>query len=105
MPQESFQYRRLPAVVKKIADINPEKDVRIRILGRVIDKANEVIVVDDGTGKAEIVTSDLGADADIDDVIRVFTRVLPLEEGFELRAEIIQDMNSLDMELYKKIKG
>ena len=100
-----FQYRRLPAIEKKISEISPEHDVRIRILGRIIDKANETIVVDDGTGSAEIITSDLNVTAGIDDLVRVFTRVLPLEEGYELRAEIIQDMSILDMELYKKIKA
>jgi len=104
MPNAEFQYRRLPAVEKKIAEINPERDIRVRILGRILDKADEVIVVDDGSAKAEIIASDLDVNANIGDIVRVFARVLPLEEGFELRAEIIQDMSKLDLDLYKKIK-
>ena len=104
MPQD-FQYRRLPAIEKKIAEIQPESDVRVRILGRVIDKADEILVVDDGSGKSEIITSDLDVNVNIGDLVRVFTRVLPLEDGFELRAEIIQDVSSLKLDLYKKIKG
>ncbi len=53
---EKFQYRRLPAVQKKIIDINPEKDVRVRIFGKIIDKADGTIIVDDGTSTATIVT-------------------------------------------------
>ena len=97
-----FQYKRLPAVQKKIADINPEKDIRIRILGRVIDKSDGSFVIDDGSAKAEVVTE---TELNINDLVRIFVRVLPLEEGFELRSEIVQDMNSLDMNLYKKVWG
>ena len=100
-----FQYRRLPALPKKITEINPEKDIRIRILGKVIDKSDEVLVVDDGSGKADIITTDLEVTVNIGDTVRVFTRVLPLEDGYELRAEIIQDMTKLDLDLYKKVEG
>ncbi|MBS3054270.1 MAG: hypothetical protein J4431_01925 [Candidatus Aenigmarchaeota archaeon] len=100
---EPFQFKRAAAVSKNISDINPEKDIRVRILGRVIDRGEGVIVVDDGFSKAEIVTdSDKG---NAGDAVRVIARVLPLESGYELRAEIIQDMSKLDMELYKKAAG
>lgn len=97
---EKFQYRRLPSAPKNIIDINPEKDVRIRILGRVIDKSDGTILVDDGTSTAQIVTE---VNPEIDDLVCVFARVLPLEDGYELRGEIVQSRNGLDMGLYKKI--
>ena len=103
---QGFQFRRMPAVSRKIADINPEKDIRVRLLGRVIDKYDGTIVVDDGTAKAEIVVEDTNVkfdDIKSGDLIRVFARVLPLETSYELRAEIVQDMNGMDMELHKKI--
>ncbi|MFH0832417.1 MAG: replication protein RepA [Candidatus Aenigmatarchaeota archaeon] len=96
----AFQYRKLPYVQRKISEINPEKDMRIRILGKVIDKSDGLFVIDDGSGKAEIVTDE---NVELGDAIRVLARVLPLEDGFELRAEIVQDMHALDMDLYKKI--
>jgi len=99
---DEFQYRRLPAKEKKIADISPD-DVRVRLLGRVIDKTENVLVIDDGTGKAEIVM-DNETDVGPGDFVRVFARILPLEDGYELRSEIIQNMNSLNIDLYKKIK-
>ena len=108
MPDEqsqSFQYRRMPAIPRKISDINPEKDIRVRLLGRVIDKSDNTIIIDDGSGKAEIIVeneSDFER-LNINDVLRIFTRVLPLETGYELRSEIIHDMNKLDLDLYKKI--
>jgi hypothetical protein len=100
MPDD-FQFRRAPAILRKISEINPESDIRIRILGKVIDKTDGVIVIDDGSGNAEVVIED--RNADVDDVVRVFARVLPLETGYELRAEIIQRMNALDLNLFRKI--
>ena len=107
---EDFRYRRLAASPRKIIEINPERDVRIRIFGRIIDKSDGTIVVDDGSSTAQIVTDIQQIDAEgvmhpceIDDMVVVFCRVLPLEDGYELRGEIIQNRNGLDMGLYKKI--
>ena len=106
MPEQpqKFQYKRQPAHLRKIADINPETDVRVRIFGHVIDKTEGVLVVDDGSAKAEVISDQFDA-FDIDDTVRIFARVLALEQGFELRAEIIQKMNEMDMELYRKVYG
>lgn len=102
MPDEKFQYKRLPAVMKSVIDINPEKDVRVRILGKIIDKQDGVIMVDDGTSTAQIVTD---AACEVGSMVCVFARVLPLEDGYELRGEVVQDRNGLDPELRKKIYG
>lgn len=99
-----FQYRRLPAKPRKISDISPEKDIRVRLLGRVIDKQNGTVVIDDGSGSAEVVVEDLESVSQ-NDLVRVFCRVMPLESGFELRAEIIQNMNNFDLDSYRKIHG
>lgn len=98
--EEKARYKRLPATLKKISEINPEKDIRVRILGRVIDKADGTIIVDDGSSSAAIVAE---SQPNINDLVMVHARVLPLEEGYELRGEIVQDMNTLDMELYRKV--
>ena len=84
---------------RKIADISPEKDVRVRLLGRVLDKTESTLVIDDGSEKAEIVI-DVAPDAEF---VRVFCRVLPLEQGYELRAEVVQPIDNLDIDLYKKV--
>ena len=102
---QPFQYRRFPAVPRKIKEISPEKDIRVRILGRVIDKYNGTVVVDDGSTKAEIIVEEKFDSISANDIVRIFCRVLPLETSYELRAEIVQNMNDLDMDLYKKIYG
>lgn len=99
---DEFRYKRMAAVPRRITEINPEKDVRVRILGRVIDKSDGTLVVDDGSSTAQIVTD---ATANIDDFVCVFARVLPLENGYELRGEIVQNRNSMDMELHKRVYG
>ncbi len=109
---EKQQFKRLPAAPKSIIDINPEKDIRVRILGKVIDRQDGVIFVDDGTSTAQIVTDSGLTDAkgvtrpcNVDDIVCVFARVLPLEDGYELRGEIVQNRNGLDLGLHKKIFG
>ncbi len=98
---EQFKYKRAPAAPRRISEINPEKDIRVRLLGHIIGKDNGALIIDDGTGKAEVISEE--QDADVNDIVRIFTRVLPLEQGFELRAELVQKMNGLDVDLYKKI--
>ena len=58
--------------------------------------------MDDGTSTAQIVTD---ASCEIDGLVCVFARVLPLETGYELRGEIVQNRNGLDIDLYKKVYG
>ena len=97
------KFKRAPAVYRRIADINPETDIRVRLLGRVIGQADGTLVIDDGTGRADVVAEDMEAAAN--EMVRVFARVLPLENGFELRAELIQKMDKLDLGLYNKVFG
>lgn len=99
----AFQYRRSPAIVKKIADINPETDIRVRLLGNIVEKTPSGFILDDGSRSEIIVEPDLLENQifNVGDFVRVFCRVLPLEMGFELRAEIIQHIK--DEDIYKKI--
>ena len=104
MVEETFQYRRAPAVLRKISNINPESDIRVRIVGNVIDVSDGSVVIDDGSGKADVINDEnVDIQASVNDIVRVFARVLPLEEGFELRAEMIQPMNGLDLNLFRKL--
>jgi hypothetical protein len=99
---ERFQ-RRLPSVERKISEIRPE-DVRVKVLGTVIDKNGSRLVMDDGTGRIEVVF-DEHVDVKLNQLVRVFGRVIPLEDGFEIQSEILQDMSLLDMDLLKKVEG
>jgi hypothetical protein len=94
--------RRLPSVARKISDIKSE-DRRVAVIGTVIGNEGNTIVLDDGTGKLnarfeEPVAMELNKPA------RVFGRVMPTENGFDLQGEVAQDMSALDMELLKKVE-
>jgi hypothetical protein len=103
VPDQS-RFHRSPARYCKISDIDPLKDIRVRFLGKVVDKQAGLIVLDDGSTQVEIVLDQEFVDCiALGDQLRVFARVLPLENGFELRAELVQDFNSVDAALYKKI--
>lgn len=100
MPEE-FR-KRIPSKERKIEDIQPE-DVRVRITGTVIDKNENTLVVDDGTGKINA-TFEEEPDAEKGQLVRVFGRIVPIEDGFEIQGELAQDMSSLDLELKKKVE-
>lgn len=99
---DSFQFKRAPAVPRRISGIAPDKDIRVRLLGRVIDKGEGSVVIDDGSAKVEVITEQ---SAELGDVVRIIARVLPLETGYDLRAEITQDMSKLDLDLYRRVMG
>ncbi|MBL7160858.1 MAG: replication protein RepA [Candidatus Aenigmarchaeota archaeon] len=103
MPEE-FQ-RRLPSTERAISEIQPD-DIRVAVIGTIIDKSKEAtrIIVDDGTGKVSV-SSESPLTAELNQTVRVFGRVIPLESGVELQGEVVQDMSKLDLQLHKKIKG
>ncbi len=107
MPEPSEKPRkRLPAVEKSIADISADKDVRVRILGVVIETADQSLLVDDGTGKAEVnwETAEQTGGLQRGQLVRVVARVLPLIDGYALRGEALQRLDGFDLQLYKKAR-
>lgn len=93
--------KRLPAKEKLVSEILPN-DIRVRILGTVIDKGENSIVMDDGSGRLEVVTE--GQAPEMGKMVRVVTRILPMTGGFEARAECMQDMAGFDVELYRRAR-
>ena len=81
---------------KQISEVN-SNDSRVSIIGNVIGVSENSFVLDDGTGKIEII-SDMQVEKN--KLVRVFCSVI--EE--KLKADIVQDMKSLDMTLFKKVK-
>ncbi len=93
--------RRIAAAEKPINEIKPE-DIRVRVVGKVVDKNDEYAVIDDGTGKINVVTDKL--DLEPGATVRVIGRIFASEQGLELRSEIIQDINNLDLKLYRQVR-
>jgi hypothetical protein len=93
--------RRLPSIGRRVSEIGKE-DIRVRLLGTVIDKKENVIVIDDGTGKINVSFAE-PVDFEANHLVRVFGRVIPVEEGFEIQGEVAQDMKDVDLGLYMKV--
>ena len=96
------EIRRFPALQKQISKIN-ETDIRVSVLGTIIDKQDDFIMVDDGTGRMRISFQNIKFD--LNQIVRVFGRVIPTPNGCELQGEVIQDMSKLDLNLFKKIQS
>jgi len=96
--------RRAPAKHRNIEDINPKDDIRVRIVCTVLEKKEDSVVVDDGTGTTEVfLDQDDLAEIEEKERIRIIGRVLPTPESFEIQGEILQSMKDVDMELYEKV--
>lgn len=98
--EDEFQ-RRLPSTEKAIAELRPE-DIRVRIMGMVVDRQEDRLVIDDGTGRVTVSSDKPGLE--LDQFVRIFGRVIPVENGLEIQGEIIQDMSRLDLESFKRYK-
>lgn len=94
-----FKYKRSAAVRRQISKIDKAKDIRVRIIGKVVDKYNDSVLLQDETGSREVKMDPSFAQAlNKNEIIRVFCKVV--ED--DLICELIQDMNNLDVDLYTK---
>lgn len=103
MPDE--HQRRAPAKPKNIEEIDPQRDIRVRVVGTVISVDEESVTMDDGTGSVEIfMQEDDIKDIEENNKIRVLGRVLPTPDSFEIQAEIVHSLEEVDMETYNRVK-
>lgn len=109
-PQTALQRR--PAIEKKISDVEPAADRRVRLVGTIIgkDTANGMITIDDGTGKASVFFDDLRVIEKLDgykegDPALVVGRISPTgTEGFDVNGEVIRSVKGLDFGLLEKVR-
>ena len=102
MPEEKIR-RRLTAVERKIDSIRPEVDVRVKLIGTVIDSNETTVILDDGTGRLEI-NFDERVFVGSGQLVKVISRVLPLIDGFECKGEVLQSLDNFNLDLYQKAK-
>ncbi len=90
---------------RKISEVNPDSDMRIKVMGVVVDKKDDTLVMDDGSGKLQVFVDlpNIMDKVDLNQLVRVFGSVLPTDQGFELRADIVQDLSDLNVNLCKKV--
>ena len=97
--------RRAPARPKSVEDIDPQNDIRVRVIGTILSKDEDSISLDDGSGSVEVFLEEEQMD-DLEEGqrIRVLGRVLPTPDSFELQGEVVQDFSDVDPELYDRVK-
>jgi len=99
------QMRRAPARPKSIAEIDPQNDIRVRVIGTVLSMDDDSISLDDGSGNVEVFLEEDQIDVLEEGLrIRVLGRVLPTPDSFELQGEIVQDFSDIDPELQDRVK-
>ncbi len=92
-------------IKKSIDEINPEVDLKVKIVGLVVDKTETSIVIDDGKSKARVFLEPEWMErVSIHQLIAVFGSTIPSDEGIELKADAIQDLTGLNLNLYKKVE-
>ncbi len=101
--------RFVPAKEKSISDISKE-DVRVRIIGTIVDIDENKIIIDDGKETCEIIIGEYShikeklASLRIGTLVKVIARVYPSESNFKLFGEVVQNVDNLDVNLYKEAK-
>ncbi|MFH1424400.1 MAG: hypothetical protein ABIG20_01830 [archaeon] len=89
------QPRKAPALERLVSDIK-EEDIKVRVLGRVAEKAGNYFVFEDSTGKIRV-----NGPAPKEELVRVFGRLVKTKDGLVLEPELIQDMGKIDEKVYK----
>lgn len=83
-------------IPKQISEVTPT-DSRVSIIGNVVGIGENSFVMDDDTGKIEII-SDIQVERN--KPVRAFCSVV----DEKLKADIVQDMSRLDVNIFKKVK-
>lgn len=91
--------QRMPAKEKKISEISVE-DTRVNVIGTVVDSKENILAIDDGTGKIDV-SFEEKPDIETGKMVRVIGRVISMEGGMELQGEISQDFSGVDLDLWK----
>lgn len=93
-------------VKRKIEEINPESDLKVKIMGFVVDKKDDTVVLDDGSKKIKVFFDNTAIveKMNINQLLRVFGSILPTDEGFEIKVDAIQDLSNFNINLYKKVE-
>jgi RecJ-like exonuclease len=94
---------RTPAIYTDIGNISSESaGQRVRVMGFVVDIQEQTgFTLSDDTGRISVVTEE---PPELQAFVRVFGTITISQEGQPLlRAEIIQDLASIDKQLFKRV--
>jgi len=83
---------------KNISEIDLQNDSKVALIGRVVAIGEKTLSIDDGKGKAEITFDNLRQEVHPEKFYRIFCSVVEKK----LRADIVQTLNSFDVNLFNK---
>jgi hypothetical protein len=84
---------------KKISDLNEKSDVRVAVMGKIIDAKKDKFILEDISGRVEISFENADCLA-----IGNFTRVFCTINNSMLKADAVQDVSGLDANLFMRIE-
>jgi hypothetical protein len=82
----------------KIKDLG--REVKLSIAGVIVSKSEKSFVIDDGTGSAVIKYK---ISLPLNSFCKIFGTLLPQDQGFAVNADAVQDLSSMNQELYRRI--
>ncbi len=83
-------------VPKRISDVK-KADSRVSLMGTVVSSSENSLVIEDSSGRAEIFSEQ---QVDVGKLVRVFCTNV---DG-RLKADAVQSLNGLDLNLYLKVQ-
>jgi hypothetical protein len=81
---------------RKISSIS-KSDSKVALIGKVVENLENSFILEDDSGRAEIFCEEGAREGEL---VRVFCSVI---EG-KLKADIVQNLKGLDLNLFKKVE-
>ena len=93
-------------VEKSIKEID-ENTLRVRILGKIIEKIDDLnYLIDDGSGTIKIIMNNENKqELELSKPYFVFGKVVPLSNEVVVFVDFIRDVGDLNLKLYRKVKS
>jgi len=92
----------MPAYKEKFINELDVKDNKIFVSGLIINKEENLVVLDDGTGA---VTANIETNIPINTFVRVYGYLINNGEELMIQGQAIQDLSNVDKKLYAKVKA
>jgi len=82
---------------RRIAEIDFRNDAKIAVIGKITSVGNKSLTLDDGKGKIEVLFDNI-TNVEAEKFYRIFCSVVEKK----LKADMIQNLNSFDVNLFNK---
>jgi len=94
------QLRKAPALEKDISQVS-ENDIKVRVIGEITQQGENFIKIKDETGEIQVQTLEKHAPGK---TVRVLGIIEKDEDGIRILADVIQNMDTLDKKVYKRMR-